>query len=341
MERRYFSIMLLQETLSKNPQPIKIDKNYNSIVQIGKRGLATYFNKNIKLIKKINNHKKKKRILIGKFCFKNLEFYIINIHAPNRNSKGFENFFIILIDIIKELKKFNIGIILGGDFNCSSNTINSSKNFKKLKLLFNNCTKELKTRKDRSLDHILTSKINCKNFYVCNNLINSDHSLIACKINIEFKTRITSDKRIIIENFDVSKLSDFNAFNYREKIFKCCTFKFVNTDKKIFFIELFNIRKEIKKIQNIKKKNKKILEKLKNIKLEWKNIHSKIQKNQFQKLKEISKKKPYIFLSEKKEIKNYLTTEELESICKCKTKCSLIGLAVIIILKKIKILKSL
>jgi len=137
MESGKFLFILIQETRTKNPNKINISTKYNSIHQSntnGKRGLAIYFKKRFVQIKKIIHSEK--NILTAVFKIFNTEIIISNIHAPNRNCKGHEDFLSKLISYFNKFKLLNVGIIFAGDFNCSSNLVNRSRNFIKLKNLF-------------------------------------------------------------------------------------------------------------------------------------------------------------------------------------------------------------
>jgi hypothetical protein len=275
-----------------------------------KRGIAIYFNKRFKLMKIIA---KDKFHIFCKFSINDNCFYLINVHAPNRNSEGHTKFIQIIINyIIKIQKNDNLPIITCGDFNCNSL---STKLFGVLKKLFYNFDQpELITRKFNSIDHILVYKMKIKNVSTNNYEILSDHNLINASINIIINNKPIISKKLKIKSIYKEKMEMFNLRNYKEVIFNSSEIIVSKTDNRMDLnLDILLIRMKIKKLNNLKKKSNYTIDLEKSLKVIWKNLLKKYQKESFDKLKVAALKNPFLFLKKKKSIID-INEDDLKSL---------------------------
>jgi hypothetical protein len=238
---------------------------------------------------------------------------VINVHAPNRNSKNHTKFISELTTTMIKIKKTeNAPVICAGDFNCNSSSTNQ---FITLKKLFDNKFEdEIITRKNNSIDHILVYKIKIKNIKTTNYELVSDHNLISGSINIIVKKE-KKINNLKIKSFNPDKIDinkKINILNYKEIIYKACDFKISSFDTRSEVnVEILMIKIKIKKLVNSKKnKYYTLVEKLKR---DWKKELKKYQKEKYKKLKEFALLKPYLFLKKKKRIID-ISYQDLKSL---------------------------
>jgi hypothetical protein len=318
-----YGFIMIQETMLTNETKKTIfGKKYKTLFNCNHnkkstRGLAIIMRKDF-ILKKIINEDNNILIILTERILDGKKVIVGNCHAPNFNDKIKQNNYLDMVEnLLKELKKkYNdISMIIGGDFNCSDieHSTNYNSNLKKITskfMTFNTGP----TRKKNILDYFLVKNIVFTKIKNRNNVFLSDHNFISFTLIVKNKERLIVNRILIVKDFNVKKLQDFNLNNYKNTIYKCCNISTKEvSNARIFNQDILEIRFEIKITNNLKINNVEKKKKLKILKEKWKKLMKMNYKNL---LKNLEKMNPFLFLKKKnKGIKDFIKKEDLKKIC--------------------------
>jgi len=310
LTKNKYSFLFLQET--KLPDSLKnfqIHSNYYTSINNTKcTGLSIIIRKDwVKT--RILLEDNYSQVILVRNIYNDSCMILANIHAPTFNLRKIQkNYFLEIISKFTNFQKFSKKLIIGGDFNCDTNT--KSNRYNKYLEDFTRDYTELQsgpTRNRYTLDHIYVKnfkilKSNTKNYKFI-----SDHKSVHVVLNYN-TIDVINNKRLIITDVDLTKIEKMNLRNYSKKIYSAGTIKVINSS---------NTLKLSSEIQEIKNKIKicKEKKKLEQLKIEFKKELLNWKKKKLNELLEKAKIKPYNFLSEKKEVLQFVDIKKIEEIC--------------------------